>query len=232
MGVVLMTAHPHQWFGNRTYAQHGDDLAVLNIFKRLGIEKPSYLDIGAYHPFDLSNTALLYERGSRGINVEPNEAQYALFLKHRPDDINLCVGVAPLVGRLAFYNVAADPGRFTFDVATAATLGITRSVELPVMTLNQIVEQHHAGIWPDLLSIDIEGFDVDVLRATEMGHYGAIDVGWHGPKVAIVEADNGSGDTSAELSELMNAKGFMLHSWCGSNMLFVRVADQALVWGD
>jgi len=69
-----MTSHRDQWFGGRTYAQHGDDLAVLNIFKRLGIEKPSYLDVGAYHPFDLSNTALLYERGSRGIVVEPNMA--------------------------------------------------------------------------------------------------------------------------------------------------------------
>jgi hypothetical protein len=76
-----MTGHRDQWFGGRTYAQHGDDLAVLNIFKRLGIERPSYLDVGAYHPFDLSNTALLYERGSRGINVEPNEAQCLCFMR-------------------------------------------------------------------------------------------------------------------------------------------------------
>jgi FkbM family methyltransferase len=219
-----LTGHPHQWFGGRTYAQHGDDLAVLNIFHRLGIEKPSYLDVGAYHPFDLSNTALLYERGSRGINVEPNEAQHALFVQHRPDDINLCVGVAPFVGRLPFYHVDADPGRFTFDVATAATLGVVKSVEMPVMTLNDIVAGHANGIWPDLLSVDIEGLDVDVLKTADFTH--------HPPKVALVEADCGTGDASHDLAEIMNAKGFMLHSWCGSNMLFVRVADQAMIWGD
>lgn len=218
-----MTGHRDQWFGDRSYAQHGDDLAVLNIFKRLGIEKPSYLDVGAYHPFDLSNTALLYERGSRGINVEPNEAQFALFIKARPDDVNLCVGVAPFVGRLTFHHVAADPGRFTFDVATAATLGIVRSVELPVMTLNQIVTHHAGGIWPDLLSIDIEGLDIDVLAGA--------DFGASAPKLVIAEADCGAGDTSHELAALMAAKGFCLHSWCGSNMIFVRVADQAAIWG-
>jgi FkbM family methyltransferase len=215
--------HPHQWFGGRTYAQHGDDLAVLNIFHRLRIEHPSYLDVGAYHPFDLSNTALLYERGSRGINIEPNEAQHALFLKHRPEDTNLCVGVAPVSGRLPFHHVAADPGRFTFDVATAVTLGIVRSVEVPVLTLNSIVAHHCGGQWPDLLSIDVEGMDVEVLRAA--------DFGASGPRVVIVEADCGGGDTSAELAALMAAKGYIPHSWCGSNLIFVRAADQALVWG-
>lgn len=218
-----MTGHRDQWFGDKTYAQHGDDLAVLNIFKRLGIEKPSYLDVGAYHPFDLSNTALLYERGSRGINVEPNEALFAVFLKARPDDINLCVGVAPVSGRLTFHHVAADPGRFTFDVATATTLGITRSVELPVLTLNEIVAHHAGGIWPDLVSLDLEGLDLDVLRAAEFGTAG--------PRIVIAEANCGGADAGPELAAAMAVKGFALHSWAGSNMIFVRAADQALIWG-
>lgn len=218
-----MTGHRDQWFGDRTYAQHGDDLAVLNIFKRLGIEKPSYLDVGAYHPFDLSNTALLYERGSRGINVEPNEALLEAFHKARPEDINICAGVAPVAGFLPFHHVKADTGRFTFDVATARTLGIERVIETSVITLNQIVSQCcRGGIWPDLLSIDIEGLDIDVLRATDFGE--------NPPRVVIAEADNGSGDTSHELAALMHAKGFALHSWCGSNMIFVRIADGDRIW--
>ena len=218
----MNNAHRDQWFGGRTYAQHGDDLAVLNIFKRLGIEKPSYLDVGAYHPFDLSNTALLYERGSRGINVEPNEALFPAFLEARPDDTTICVGVAPVEGRMTFYHVAADPGRFTFDVATALSLGVTRKVTASVMTLNSIVALYAAGIWPDLLNIDIEGLDIDVLQGADFGD--------HPPRVVIVEADNGSGDTSHELAELMHVKGFTLHSWAGSNMIFVRVADADRIW--
>ncbi|MER9937421.1 FkbM family methyltransferase [Mesorhizobium sp. M0088] len=214
-----MTGHRDQWFGGRTYAQHGDDLAILNIFKRLGIERPSYLDVGAYHPFDLSNTALLYERGSRGIVVEPNLAAFDAFVAARPDDIILPVGVAPIAGTLTFFHVLADPGRFTFDKATAMTLGIVRSEELPVTTLNAIVEDL-GGIWPDLLSLDIEGLDIDVLQGATFGE---------GPKVVIVEADNGSGDTSHELAALMEAKGCTLHSWAGNNMIFIREADRARI---
>ena len=219
-----MTGHRDQWFGDRTYAQHGDDLAVLNIFKRLGIEKPSYLDVGAYHPYNLSNTALLYERGSRGINVEPNEAQRALFLKHRPDDKNLCMAVAPESGRYSFYHTDTDPGRFTLDAATAMTLGIVRRVQVPALTLTSLIECYADGTWPDLLSIDVEGLDVDVLREADFGENG-------GPRVVIVEADCGGGDTSHELSALMGTKGFIPHSWCGNNMIFVRAADAAAVWG-
>ena len=220
-----MTGHRDQWFGGRTYAQHGDDLAVLNIFKRLGIEKPSYLDVGAYHPFDLSNTALLHERGSRGINVEPNAVLFDAFRKARPEDTNIRAGVAPVSGELPFYHVAADPGRFTFDKATAMTLGITYAEQVTVYTLNEIVDGMFCnGIWPDLLSLDIEGLDVDVLASAHFGE--------SSPKVLIVEADCGGGDTSHELAALMAVKGFIPHSWCGSNMIFVRAADQALIWGD
>lgn len=216
--------HRDQWFGGRTYAQHGDDLAVLNIFKRLGIERPSYLDVGAYHPYNLSNTALLYERGSRGINVEPNAVLFEAFRKARPQDTNIRAGVAPVSGELPFYHVSADPGRFTFDKATAMTLGITSTEQVIVYTLNEIVDGMFCnGVWPDLLSIDIEGLDIDVLRAAEFGA--------HAPKAVIVEADCGGGDTSAELAALMHAKGFALHSWCGSNMIFVQVADHAMIWG-
>jgi FkbM family methyltransferase len=219
-----MTGHRDQWFGGRTYAQHGDDLAVLNIFKRLGIDKPSYLDVGAYHPFNLSNTALLYERGSRGVNVEPNHALFAEFLKARPEDTNIWAGVAPISGDLPFYHVAADPGRFTFDVATATTLGVVRTEPVIVYTLNEIVDSLACnGIWPDLLSLDIEGLDIDVLRVTDFGEYP--------PRVVIVEADCGGGDTSHELAALMAVKGFIPHSWCGNNLIFVRAADAAAVWG-
>jgi hypothetical protein len=69
--LMKMFDHPHQWYGGRTYAQHGDDLAIINLFNCLRIRQPSYLDIGAHHPFHLSNTALLYQRGSAGSTSKP-----------------------------------------------------------------------------------------------------------------------------------------------------------------
>src|SRR4051812_41063504 len=55
-----------------SYAQQGEDLAVASIFGLLGVGRPTYLDVGAGDPVEGSNTYLFYERGCRGVLVEPN----------------------------------------------------------------------------------------------------------------------------------------------------------------
>ncbi|MGB5027475.1 MAG: hypothetical protein WBO38_03165, partial [Chitinophagaceae bacterium] len=40
----------------RSYSQSGEDIIVSYLFERMGIKKPTYLDIGANHPIALSNT--------------------------------------------------------------------------------------------------------------------------------------------------------------------------------
>lgn len=39
-----------------SYSQCGEDRILAFIFRSLGIDKPSYLDIGAHHPYMLNNT--------------------------------------------------------------------------------------------------------------------------------------------------------------------------------
>lgn len=53
----------------------------------MGIKKPSYIDIGAHHPYEISNTAIFYMNGCRGVNVEANPNLIDEFYKERPDDI-------------------------------------------------------------------------------------------------------------------------------------------------
>ena len=72
LGPWGFAGHPDQAFGPLTYAQFGEDLILANAFALRGIEKPSFLDIGAHHPVHCSNTALLYARGARGVCVEAN----------------------------------------------------------------------------------------------------------------------------------------------------------------
>ena len=67
-----------------SFAQSGEDLIALQIFRSLGIKKPSYMDVGAFHPYRTSNTALLNLSGCRGINIEPNPAQFPEFIRERP----------------------------------------------------------------------------------------------------------------------------------------------------
>ena len=103
-------------FGNVTYSQHGEDLFLLNIFHLLGIEKPSYLDIGCHHPTIDSNTALLYQRGSRGINIDANPLLIPQFDEQRPEDINLNIGIGANPGKATFYQVDDRSGLNSFSL--------------------------------------------------------------------------------------------------------------------
>ena len=69
----------------------GEDLFIDNFFKnKTGL----YVDVGAYHPLELSNTYLLYKRKWKGINIDINSLSIEYFDFLRPNDININLGVA------------------------------------------------------------------------------------------------------------------------------------------
>jgi FkbM family methyltransferase len=180
--------HADQCFGYITYAQAGEDLIIANIFAKLGIDLPSYLDVGAHHPKNISNTALFYKRGSRGVNVEANANLMKAFALLRPDDINVNVGVADRNGTMTLFMHDDLSGRNTLDEATAESFAkeqpafpIRNKKTVLVMTLNALVDQYCGGKFPDFLTIDVEGLDETILRST--------DFSASRPKVICVETE-------------------------------------------
>jgi FkbM family methyltransferase len=203
-----------QRYGSRTYAQHGEDIVFCIIFDRLGIDKPSYLDIGAFHPSAISNTRLLYERGSRGINVEANPHLIAAFLKHRPDDLNLCCAVGPRRQRSKPFYLAENPGLSSFDKAMI-DVPIVGEIPVPVWTVPDILIGHRGGRWPDLVSIDIEGGDLEALHDCLPAHDDR-------PSVICIEAIPAGRDRSKETRQFMTDRGYFVFSWNVANMVFVK----------
>jgi len=214
--------HPDQAFGHITYAQFGEDLIIANIFSMLGIQRPSYLDVGAHHPIKISNTALFYLRGSRGVNVEANPNCIDEFRGLRPEDVNLNVGVGPMRGTLDFYYIDDWSGRNTFDrkaaeefVAANPQFKISKIEKIPVVTLDHIVAENMAGKWPDFLSIDIEGMDFAVIESAHLGR--------DAPSVICVEAVSGSGsDASKPLANLLKTRGYAPFCRTVGNVIFVQ----------
>ena len=80
----------------RKVTQDGEDKILKEIFKykKSGL----YVDVGCYHPIELSNTALLYNRGWKGINIDISEYSIKLFNFLKPDDINLNLAVSNFTG--------------------------------------------------------------------------------------------------------------------------------------
>ncbi len=213
--------HPDQPFGAVSYAQFGEDLILCNLFAALGIARPSYLDVGAHHPLNCSNTALLYSRGARGVCVEPNPMLIPAFREMRPEDVTLNIGCGVEEGALEFYMIDQGSGRNTFDKATAEAFVrahpefcIREVRKIPVLPLDEIVRRHFGDGWPDLLSIDAEGMDLPILRASVLN--AAI-----GPRVICVEAVSGDGaDESGSLRALLVARGYVGVARTLGNLIF------------
>ncbi len=92
-----------------SYAPHGEDVVL---WRALG-DRPSafYLDVGAFDPTFDSVTRALYERGWRGINIEPQPERLAAFERDRPDDANLALSVGDEDGGATLAQPDAAPLR-------------------------------------------------------------------------------------------------------------------------
>jgi FkbM family methyltransferase len=219
-------SHPDQKFGGVTYAQHGDDLVIRAVFDNLGIDNPSYLDIGAHHPTNISNTKLFYDTGSSGINVEANPYLFQKFMVERPRDINLNFGVGKEAGFLSFYMVDEYSGRNSFDHETVAAFvadnpefSIRDIRDLPVMTVSQVLQNRTI---PDFLSIDVEGLDYDILSSIDFKRY----------PFKLICAEVGGNDKinyADAISTLLEQNNYFSLIRCGANLIFVDKKYEFLV---
>ena len=218
--------HPDQRWGHITYSQHFDDGMILNLFELMKIQKPSYIDLGAHSPITISNTKLLYDRGSRGINIEANPMLIEEFKKYRPEDTNLNIGVAPSPGTMKFFLYSDTSGRNTFSPkeveSLRGVLTVKREIILPVTTLPAIVKNYLGGVYPDFLSCDIEGLDFDVLSQLP-GHTDEQD----GPKLVCVETRR---EDTRKMVHMMLGKSYSLYCRMGENLFFVRDDYQQAVY--
>jgi FkbM family methyltransferase len=152
-----------------SYAQNFEDLTLWRALKLFG--PGCYIDIGANHPTLDSVTHTLYERGWRGVNIEPVLHYHQALCAERPEDINLCEAVGEREAELLFFESSAT-GLSTLSLETATQqreMGIS-FVErvVKVRTLSSICEEHLRSELPlQFLKIDVEGFEEQVLRGMD-----------------------------------------------------------------
>jgi FkbM family methyltransferase len=205
-----------------SFSQSGEDCIIDFIFKQTKIDKPGYIDIGAFHPFELSNTAKFYLTGSRGINVEPNPDQYKYFTSRRRRDKNLNIGIGAKKGTLLYYKMNV-PTLNTFNAAAAKELvekhgfSITEQIELPVEDLRTVIAEQANNRFPDFLSLDAEGLDEEILTQVDFDN--------NYPKVICVEtieySHHGGGKKNNTLIDFLLEKDYMLYADTRINSIFV-----------
>jgi FkbM family methyltransferase len=148
-----------------SYAQNFEDVML---WRALGhVDKGFYIDIGAQDPVVDSVSLAFYEKGWRGIHVEPTPHYADLLRKERPEDSVIQAAVGTSKGFLRFFEIP-DTGISTAD-ATIAAQHIERGFKLHEITVPSIslasifgLCKHREIHW---LKIDVEGFESQVLSS-------------------------------------------------------------------
>jgi FkbM family methyltransferase len=210
-------------YGRTSYAQEGEDLLLERIFE--GQKSGFYIDIGAHHPLRFSNTYLLYKRGWRGINIDAMPGSMAIFQRLRPKDICIESGVALSNGQLTYF-VFKEKALNTFDEQLAQhykSSGHEVSQQLQVRTkpLTDLLNEYlPTGQQIDLLSVDVEGFDLDVLKSNDWQRFR--------PRVLITEELRPvSGEKNTSVHEFLIGIGY--HKFAGTYNSVFYVSDEGLL---
>jgi FkbM family methyltransferase len=164
-----------------SYAQNFEDVMLWRALKHL--EGGFYIDVGAWSPDLDSITRAFYERGWRGINIEPNLEWMRQLNEKRPQDINLPLAISDAPGAETFYFFA-NLGLSTMDRAVAEAHmaeGWTAEPGTVTVTTLDAVWDAHVGDRPvHFLKVDVEGLEERVLRGND----------WraHRPWIVVVES--------------------------------------------
>jgi FkbM family methyltransferase len=204
---------------DQTYAQNGEDRALLELFSP-GY-RGTYVDLGANHPYRISNTYLLYTHGWHGVCVDALPMFGPLYRRHRPRDTFLNVGVGTQPGEFHFYEMSfSELSSFSRDIADELVAKGRATVKaehrIQTRSVAEIVASLAADGQFDVLSIDIEGLDAEIVRNT--------DWGFVKPRVVICETSSYEHDWAGEIVELFGRQGYTHQCHVGCNDIFVSSA--------
>jgi FkbM family methyltransferase len=201
--------------GITSYAQNFEDVML---WRALGhIENGFYIDIGAQHPVEDSVSKAFYERGWRGIHVEPTYAYAKVLRKDRPDELVIEAAVSNCHGILTFYEIP-DTGMSTGDATIAemhrAKGSFIKQILVPTVTLADILALagHREIHW---LKIDVEGMEKMVLEG-----FAAVQ---NKPWVLVIEstAPNSQISTYMQYEEFIVIEGYEFAYFDGLSRFYV-----------
>jgi FkbM family methyltransferase len=168
------------------FSQCGEDQVLLGLFSDLGIERGTYVDVGAYDPVNISNTLLLHKQGWHGVNIDLNAVAIERFKQVRPDDTNLHAAISDhsQVVSVHQYRAAVLNRIASADEKDTKALGLfdpIATISMQTSTLRDLLARHPPpGDKIDYLNVDCEGHDLHVLQSMDWAR-------WR-PAVITVEA--------------------------------------------
>lgn len=163
-----------------SFAQNAEDVLLFRAFRHL--EQGYYIDIGANHPVEDSVTKAFYDRGWRGVNVEPVAFWFNQLEEARAKDLNFQIAISDRDEFLEFFEVE-ETGLSTLDPDRAAECIEQGYSVMPkkvaCWTLAHLFERIGSSD-VHFLKIDVEGAEAQVIRSGDWNK--------HRPWIVLVES--------------------------------------------
>lgn len=143
-----------------------------------------YVDVGAWHPTNENVTKIFYDRGWRGVNVEPVPTYWKMLETDRVRDVNLQMAIGDKPGTLEL-TVFEGSGGSSFDdrfVDSFKRAGFEATkIQVKTTTLRDLFEEHvPRDTKVDFLKIDVEGWEDRAVAGMDWKKYR--------PRVVLIEA--------------------------------------------
>ena len=204
----------------KSYSNWGIDMMADFFFRE--INKGVFIDIGCHHPMINNNTYPLYKRGWNGINIDIDYSAIDSFNFLRSKDTNIEIAVSDTIGNsdLFFYHNRAAKNTLSKEKGLDAKQ--IRSIK--TTTLNKIIQE---SIYKDqkinFLTIDVEGFELNVLRGFDFKKYK--------PELVVVELiqrgmteffhQNITNIQNSDIYLYMIKQDYKLVNWIHDDLIFV-----------
>lgn len=204
-----------------SFSQYGEDLVIDGIFGNKS--EGFFIDIGANDPLIFNNTKRFYDKGWSGINIEPNPLLYKRITEQRIRDINLNIGVGQINQKIPFYLISADTlSSFNKDDAERNCSNfnekIINVITIPMVTLTEIIASYAKGRSIDILSIDVEGYEMEVIKGNDWTQYR--------PKLILIEL--GFNTDTFEIFTFLRENGYELVFRNHVNGIFINIRSLPL----
>ena len=209
-----------------TYSQNEEDLFIDEYFKKK--DSGFYIDIGCYHPTHGSNTYLLHRQGWLGINLDLDDVSIEYFNRSRKNSYNKKIALSDKKGFIDLYRPHQKSAGQSVDQFAVSRM---KQKDLEIIkvecdTLNNIIAQSpFADRQIDLISIDVEGHEVAILKAFDFEKYRPklISLEFNDPVLKRVdfEFNNINSLLKSDLHLLLTSNNYHFVNWTNNDVVYV-----------
>ena len=213
-------------FKKKYFSFSGVDVIIENIFKsyNMGI----YVDIGCQHPIKNNNTYLLYKKGWCGLNIDLDKDNIDLFNIARPNDCNVNIAISNKIDDVDLYFYHNRSPINTIDKKTSdfQNAQVSEVKKIKTNTLDNIINNSKfSNKKINLLSVDVEGHELEVLQGFDFTSYkpDVIVVEFLDLTTKKLEVKNLNIENlfKTELYKFLISKNYVLANYIYSDLIFI-----------